>query len=75
MEILKTWTRETERQTDALEITAEKVYIACYEDEDCSALGCTHAEFLEGKLQAVVLEIFGESVLAEAVDYLGRTRP
>ncbi|MCD6059832.1 MAG: hypothetical protein K0R03_279 [Moraxellaceae bacterium] len=70
MDILKSWQRQTEEQLDVLEVTAGKVYVACYEGEDCSAVGCTHAEFRAGKLHGVVREIFGEAVLAEALQYL-----
>jgi hypothetical protein len=68
--VLKSWQRRRSRQTDALEITADKVYVTCYEGEDSSAVGCTHAEFRAGKLQQVVCETFGARVLAEALAYL-----
>lgn len=70
MAILKTWSRRSEKRLDALEITAEKVYIACYEGDDCSAVGCSRAEFRDGKLNRVAEDVFGEAVLAEALAWL-----
>lgn len=70
MAILKTWSRRSEKRLDALEITAEKVYIACYEGDDCSAVGCSRTEFRDGKLNRVAEDVFGEAVLAEALAWL-----
>lgn len=70
MTILKSWRRRSEKRVDTLEITADKVYLACEEGEDCSALGCTRGEFLQGRLNQVVEEAMGEAVLAEALAYL-----
>lgn len=72
MTILKSWRRQTEKRIDTLEITAEKVYLACDEGEDAldSAIGCTRAEFLAGRLNGMVAEIFGKAVLREALAYL-----
>lgn len=70
--ILKSWTRQKGARIDALEITEEKVYVACYEGEDCSAVGCTREEFMAGKLNRVAVDVFGEAVLKEARDFLQR---
>lgn len=70
MQVLKSWTRRRERQVDALEVTAGRVYVACYEGDDCSALGCSHADFTGGKLHAVVADLLGAAVLAEALAFV-----
>lgn len=73
MTILKSWQRASKDRVDTLEITAEKVYLACDEGDDGdSAVGCRREEFLAGRLNALVGEIFGEDVLAEALDYVSR---
>lgn len=70
MTILKTWVRQSEKRKDVLEITEGKVYINCYEGEDCSAVGCTWAEFGAGKLNGVVVDVFGASVLRQALTFI-----
>ena len=72
MAVLKSWTRRTEERVDALEITEDRVYVACYEGGDSSAVGCSRTEFAAGKLNKVVVDVFGELVLGEALQYLAQ---
>lgn len=70
MAVLKSWTRRSKDRVDALEITEDKVYVACYEGGDSSAVGCSRTEFIAGKLNKVVEDVFGSLVLGEALQYL-----
>lgn len=73
MKILKSWTRETDDgRVDALEISDGKVYVASYEDEDVSAVGCSWAEFSAGKLNEVARDVFGKAVLDQALHFVQR---
>ncbi|MDF3032031.1 MAG: hypothetical protein K0R03_2589 [Moraxellaceae bacterium] len=70
--ILKSWTRQKGSRVDALEITDEKVFVTSYEGEENSAVGCTREEFVEGKLNRIVVDVFGGVVLQEALQFLQR---
>jgi hypothetical protein len=70
MAVLKAWKQRVKERVDTLEITADKVYVACDEGNDDSAIGCTREEFLEGRMNRLVLDIFGPDVLKAALAYL-----